>query len=1028
MIRIDVDDTLENADWVKSFHDDSGVSKARVYLRPGQKAPEGREEKTGLRGGRYYETKRDTPRYDVSPGEPSPTPKKESAPIWERQTDPDWWIDSATPDDFAEFFMFEDLFAVTAVTRQDDDGDDMGLAVVHVGLFNKQGEQVASLERQFEPGGNVNNAIFEIDPRYQDSGLGSRFSEEMEKRYMAAGFKTVTLSADIDVGKYIWALIGYDFQEEDQKEAILSDLVDFVADRIYEESDEHEDWMSYYQSLQYAYGEGAREVALRAGREAKEWLATQNIDHAWDVAALDDGKEYGWETKSRSGNGRLGKALLLRTLAWDGIKRLDPEDDGFRIGQAYYAAKNRSSLNKTRVYLRPGMQPPLGVEVEVGPRGGRYYEAKQSEGLTEEEVSGLLEEFWTYDIEPDADGFTFSFHHPANEIYDQSLSTARVTNEGEITLMSPSSRVTSFQRNAFTQAVERFAEKVKGLRKPHYDDDSALGGREPYVPDWDEEDRQREERDLPVWERHTDPEWWANEAETKDFEELFSFGKYKAECLSSPARGEWGTVAMMVVRDENGRGVARMNRTFKPDGEIHHDLFTATKTGAGFGVEASEIMEERYASMGFTRITLNADIDVGKYTWAQIGYDFDDLYEIPDIEDSLREFLRRHYNVSEEEEGDPKQDISDLQEMISQNEAVIPSLERRIAELREEAEKAAPYPIRANELPRVQRNLALARSLGMEVEFMEDEPYGFAYQFTVPGDRTYLASLSGRLMTKDSQDLSRVADFIDRHVPEVPGIGKEFAQIANNIRRAQEDFELTEHHGSDEMAQEEEKARYRGAMNEAVGSASDRFFVSSNPYSSSAVILSYPGAGISLHLSRLGQIVAVRGNSQMEGDWSELAMPSRSATSDLAGITSDIARTVNTEVTNYDYTIQGHESMLEERKRLNENYREQIRNIYERLSPGSERNPNLDKIEQIIQEFPFDGHAWEWAAFDNGDRFEWDTYTKNGESHLGKAFMLSPYMPYWNGIKYIGEDAGDGWEVGKRYYQAKKNKKAKAHA
>lgn len=387
MIKINVDDTLQNSDWTKPLHrhhEAPSLTKARVYLKPGQTAPQGRSVEAGPRGGRYYETKRETGSVSAAP---SSGKREDSVPVWERKSDPDFWIDEATPDDFAEFFHFEDLFAVCAVDRIDDDGDEMGMAVVNVGLFNSSGVQVAAGIRQFEAGGNVNNAVFEVDPAFQASGFGTRFSEEMERRYMAAGFNTVTLTADIDVGKYIWALIGYDFNEGYDPKDLLIDLQHFVANSMYLEEVGGDHPIEYRPKKVTSWGLALRSTGQRGARDyfteymikAREWiesLGPNALAHSWDFAALDDGKEHDWVTQSRSGKGRLGKAFLLYAGAWDGIKHLDPKSEGFRVGKAYYDAKNKSSINKARKYLKPGEEPPKGVEVEIGQRGGRYYETK----------------------------------------------------------------------------------------------------------------------------------------------------------------------------------------------------------------------------------------------------------------------------------------------------------------------------------------------------------------------------------------------------------------------------------------------------------------------------------------------------------------------------------------------------------------------------------------------------------------------------------------------------------------------------
>lgn len=63
------------------------------------------------------------------------------------------------------------------------------------------------------------------------------------------------------------------------------------------------------------------------------------VAHAWEIAALDDGKKYAWKTNSKSGEGTLGKAVMLKADWWYGEKSLIPGTKSYELGQSYYKAK-----------------------------------------------------------------------------------------------------------------------------------------------------------------------------------------------------------------------------------------------------------------------------------------------------------------------------------------------------------------------------------------------------------------------------------------------------------------------------------------------------------------------------------------------------------------------------------------------------------------------------------------------------------------------------------------------------------------
>jgi len=66
-----------------------------------------------------------------------------------------------------------------------------------------------------------------------------------------------------------------------------------------------------------------------------------------------------------------------------------------------------------------------------------------------------------------------------------------------------------------------------------------------------------------------------------------------------------------------------INRQFKRDGSVYHSLFSIGNNGPpGLAVRINRQAEQAYAKMGVGSISLDADINIGKYAWARQGYDW----------------------------------------------------------------------------------------------------------------------------------------------------------------------------------------------------------------------------------------------------------------------------------------------------------------------------------------------------------------------------------------------------------------------
>jgi GNAT superfamily N-acetyltransferase len=217
------------------------------------------------------------------------------------------------------------------------------------------GRDVGTMLRSFNADGSVEHDTFVISSEHQGRGLAARLNERAEESYRAAGLTSIYLNADIDVGKYVWALQGYDFRGSRAAEEMRGRLRGYLATkpavgaRFDSQHGDGEvvgiEGPNHYvvrmgDERMVLGSQGMRQVLANSDAARFERLSRENggLEHAWDFAALDDGKEHAWSTKSKQGSGHLGKAFLLSDYVddWDGAKSLEEGSPGYAIGQRYY--------------------------------------------------------------------------------------------------------------------------------------------------------------------------------------------------------------------------------------------------------------------------------------------------------------------------------------------------------------------------------------------------------------------------------------------------------------------------------------------------------------------------------------------------------------------------------------------------------------------------------------------------------------------------------------------------------------------
>ncbi|RJR10601.1 hypothetical protein C4588_02925 [Candidatus Parcubacteria bacterium] len=126
------------------------------------------------------------------------------------------------------------------------------------------------------------------------AGFGSRFYENAENAYKQGGITQIHLEANLEVGGYAWARMGFDFQTS--------------GDRRYIKNRVAAGWRGRYRTL----------------------LDVNKIPSKPYQIALMTGPD----------GHRIGKDALLGS-SWYGYKNLDSKDPGYRVGRAYYRSKKK---------------------------------------------------------------------------------------------------------------------------------------------------------------------------------------------------------------------------------------------------------------------------------------------------------------------------------------------------------------------------------------------------------------------------------------------------------------------------------------------------------------------------------------------------------------------------------------------------------------------------------------------------------------------------------------------------------------
>lgn len=167
-------------------------------------------------------------------------------------------------------------------------------------IWDDAGLPVGVFRRDLDTNGTVYHHGLQLLSDERSQGFGYDYYRHLEEHYLQSGIKDIQMQADMDVGGYAWARMGYDFTNEATREKFRTEFARLVASK--EDSSE--------------------------ASAATYFRVKHNNYHSWDIAAytMPDGT-------------RFGKEYMLGT-SWQAQKTIDPTSLGWKVGQAYYRSKD----------------------------------------------------------------------------------------------------------------------------------------------------------------------------------------------------------------------------------------------------------------------------------------------------------------------------------------------------------------------------------------------------------------------------------------------------------------------------------------------------------------------------------------------------------------------------------------------------------------------------------------------------------------------------------------------------------------
>jgi hypothetical protein len=211
-------------------------------------------------------------------------------------------------------------------TKADTLHEETGKALLAGSIIAPDGETVGTFERHALRDGRGNVTIEHVVMDVQQDmkvGFADRFNAQAEASYRRWGVRQINVYADISVGKYCWAMQGYTWATDAERDAMI---------------DRFDAWCK-------VHGHTVPADTLARMR------------HPWDIAGYTDGPEVSVQGHPRTKGGTdyvvngtfpIGKAFFLADPkviagcagAWHGVKVLaDPDHPTMRQAERYREGK-----------------------------------------------------------------------------------------------------------------------------------------------------------------------------------------------------------------------------------------------------------------------------------------------------------------------------------------------------------------------------------------------------------------------------------------------------------------------------------------------------------------------------------------------------------------------------------------------------------------------------------------------------------------------------------------------------------------
>jgi len=172
----------------------------------------------------------------------------------------------------------------------------------------------SALQSIYLGAGRAYISSFFLKNKYQGKGIAADLLEQSFAYYKKAGIERVDLLADGDVGKYAWALYGFDFTDEDRRAGMLENFQSVVNDFV-------------------------RSNDAKFTRQQKNKIieAAEKCTYAWDIARF------------RINGEKIGRDFLLDMGDWNGEFKFNahvPHEKIFKLCVNEQKAKARHLLAK----------------------------------------------------------------------------------------------------------------------------------------------------------------------------------------------------------------------------------------------------------------------------------------------------------------------------------------------------------------------------------------------------------------------------------------------------------------------------------------------------------------------------------------------------------------------------------------------------------------------------------------------------------------------------------------------------------